>query len=1558
MRAGDSAETIPRVCFVPCERGAWGRSAQVFKERAAEANHLVFADDERAALAASLEVLPQHHQELFADLQRTDEQMEDDLIHAGGGETDLAEPEATKLAGAEEVGFLVDKRIETILTGSLLTAAVQTHHRVIAAMTRNLPMPAPPADDPDAAPGAAAHAAAAAATGAVAREALPGREEWESHGWGARDSERIGEFVEAYTVAGDLLRTLGRGSEGSAESGTGHGVEAGTLPLSVDAVTGSAHVFRLALESRRLAAPALRSHPAGNSASGYRARNVGAKATATETEYIDLNAAGRHVGEMTLLRLPVQDTRARLHTLLKEWPEHPMLEQLELICSRLLALPATAPLKQGLTGLELLLNRAQLWEDNAAKHVSLSAELEACAKVATRWRRFEMQSWPHLLALLARRHAHRAYRAWFALYSLLGSHWAMGATSATTPAAMEEGADGAGAEGKTEPEPSGVPADGTAGEEYLEYAEGLQDFMQGCNIGEYETRLGMLWQLYGHVQVQLAVKLPWSAAGTGEEEATAPTDDVGRSAAAVQLRQLARILYNSYRYYAQFCLVVAQKREALRAPLAQKLADHVRLAKWEDQSYFALKTSSETNERTLRRLCGQYAQALAHPVTDCLRTHAQSMGFNELASLAGVNQLDNGDGNAKPALKEGEPGPVPAGGKLASGGKDGSISRPPHPGASAAAQEELDEEAAAAKAKQAERQAKQAAKQAALEAETAKAEAEAARCLQEALELEREERAWWAEVRQWAATAATDASTELGSRGAVQVPEPIRPALPFGLGLAELAPRVARMVEAGVVGVAAREARLRGPQRLEMVVEAVVARSTSLRLNPKANKAQKKKALTDLTRALHRMGVSAKKSAVPLAERGALAAFLEPPLDPPAAFSTSASPFSTMSEGTAGLVVGARGSAVGDDAAADMATPLRSAPMLGGRVGSAAVEAWRKADAYYLKSLARLQAMRDLLADFHRDLSGAEVLRAAAMCEHLSYLQRRMRRRLKDLCDEYTMTELTARHLGSLAPAESTATLQFLPADTDADTEAAEVGLPPQQRSRAALWAQKAALDRAARIAEELRMLLCAVMDAEGKPGAAKYEEAAKCLAGALPRIQHCQAALNTHVLVPPMASAADAEGAAPVPRVVTGAMVRLMQRNTATLREIEAGMQQVAAPAGVTPQTNGEVGADGSGAVTEVAAVAALLRHAEVAEERNVPAGWEALQEALHAAGAQQPLDWSWQVQGGAANDAGAQEVFREQYEGTVTQLLLWAQNLHKHTALAEKTQAERERAAAAHRIKEQGQQAKSGGAMEVEGEHAEKPEETPKAVQEEGEEDEEDEEDDWGSIKDWLAELEGGLGVVAFTKARRGADRLLDAAVALAEAGSTSAGCADVAAAAVGLARQLEAPLQVAGAAFERLMVDYVQLAKSLCKLTSVLMSLYGGLFQEGFCKQGEEGEGQSGEGQGKLEDDLDGTGMAQGEGKKDVSDEMENEDQLMGTKEEEKPDKGPDASEQKQPGVEMRQDFEGELQDVSEDDEENNDDQEQVQAQAFSASGDAEIPPIEANLCGRIGDRHDGA
>ena len=159
--------------------------------------------------------------------------------------------------------------------------------------------------------------------------------------------------------------------------------------------------------------------------------------------------------------------------------------------------------------------------------------------------------------------------------------------------------------------------------------------------------------------------------------------------------------------------------------------------------------------------------------------------------------------------------------------------------------------------------------------------------------------------------------------------------------------------------------------------------------------------------------------------------------------------------------------------------------------------------------------------------------------------------------------------------------------------------------------------------------------------------------------------------------------------------------------------------------------------------------------------------------------------------------------------------------------------------------------------------------------------------------------------------------------------------------LAHQTACPLVAKVLGAEAVLLrDLCESYKSCGKLLYVLLRVFRVLLAKGLCSdETKEGEGGGGEGERKFEDDVEGTGMGEGEGKKDVSDQIENEEQLLGLKDDTpKEDKGEQkqeskelSEEEKDKGVEMSQDFEGDMFDIPEDKDkdERDDDQADVRA-----------------------------
>ena len=148
--------------------------------------------------------------------------------------------------------------------------------------------------------------------------------------------------------------------------------------------------------------------------------------------------------------------------------------------------------------------------------------------------------------------------------------------------------------------------------------------------------------------------------------------------------------------------------------------------------------------------------------------------------------------------------------------------------------------------------------------------------------------------------------------------------------------------------------------------------------------------------------------------------------------------------------------------------------------------------------------------------------------------------------------------------------------------------------------------------------------------------------------------------------------------------------------------------------------------------------------------------------------------------------------------------------------------------------------------------------------------------------------------------------------------AAAASLAALAPMLQLVLRASVHVAG--------DFVALHRATTKLCGLLTSVFAGLARDGYCTPAEQREaGADDAGNGKLLDDQAGTGIGEGEGKKDISKEIEDEAQILGMEDLKKDDTAPPppppGTEDK--GIEMAGDFEGDMHELEHDAEKSDDD-----------------------------------
>ncbi|KAM3579719.1 AAA ATPase midasin [Umbelopsis sp. WA50703] len=121
------------------------------------------------------------------------------------------------------------------------------------------------------------------------------------------------------------------------------------------------------------------------------------------------------------------------------------------------------------------------------------------------------------------------------------------------------------------------------------------------------------------------------------------------------------------------------------------------------------------------------------------------------------------------------------------------------------------------------------------------------------------------------------------------------------------------------------------------------------------------------------------------------------------------------------------------------------------------------------------------------------------------------------------------------------------------------------------------------------------------------------------------------------------------------------------------------------------------------------------------------------------------------------------------------------------------------------------------------------------------------------------------------------------------------------------------------QRTLCDVLLHHKAMAKLTYVLINSFTLIMKKGFCLP--EGMEDDAEGDG-LDDNVQGTGVGEGQGSKDVSDQIEDEEQVLGTQNEmeQAKDEKNDTKEEKN-GLEMENDFDGDLEDIEQDEDDDN-------------------------------------
>eukprot|EP01105_Mastigella_eilhardi_P023687 TRINITY_DN6020_c0_g1_i2.p1 TRINITY_DN6020_c0_g1~~TRINITY_DN6020_c0_g1_i2.p1 ORF type:complete len:5426 (+),score=1513.70 TRINITY_DN6020_c0_g1_i2:922-16278(+) len=268
--------------------------------------------------------------------------------------------------------------------------------------------------------------------------------------------------------------------------------------------------------------------------------------------------------EASLLVTPMHALVTRTQGLLAEWPDHDVLKQVLLISNRILKFNIESPLMRFLLALELLLTETHKWEEYASKAVSLEDFLLPISQLVARWRKLELLCWKGILAEKKRSISAKSYNWWFHLYSVI---------RAPPPKTVEE-------------------CDSTL----AQFVNSVDTFVRSSSLGEFEVRLALLKTFCYH--------LYWLVREEQEQQ----------EQHTIYWRRLAVSLWNVTQFYSQFVPGLQRHVQEQCKEIDKKLDDFVKLAKWDEASYYSLKDRSAKSHRQLVLLSREYSRMLAPSV--------------------------------------------------------------------------------------------------------------------------------------------------------------------------------------------------------------------------------------------------------------------------------------------------------------------------------------------------------------------------------------------------------------------------------------------------------------------------------------------------------------------------------------------------------------------------------------------------------------------------------------------------------------------------------------------------------------------------------------------------------------------------------------------------------------------------------------------------------------------------------------------------------------------------------------------------------------------------------
>lgn len=267
--------------------------------------------------------------------------------------------------------------------------------------------------------------------------------------------------------------------------------------------------------------------------------------------------------------LPIlKDYKYRLEVLLEEHPEHAVLMELITITDRICSFPCHSPVAKYLTGLELLLQKSQLWEDYAHKGNNLSIQLAKITEQIVNWRKLEVKSWSGLLDNIELKYQQKAQSLWFDLYGMI---LAPILDSNSAPVLTEQFSK--------------------------DLIDTLYNFGFGCNLGEFLSRVEMLESYGTHLDLLLSTQIE----------------------SKDYINHIRGILVNMTNFFKEFVPSIRQRVTSERKPIEKELKDQAKISKFGHRQHVdAIKEAAFLTHKALAKQVKKYQTILSQPVKSYL----------------------------------------------------------------------------------------------------------------------------------------------------------------------------------------------------------------------------------------------------------------------------------------------------------------------------------------------------------------------------------------------------------------------------------------------------------------------------------------------------------------------------------------------------------------------------------------------------------------------------------------------------------------------------------------------------------------------------------------------------------------------------------------------------------------------------------------------------------------------------------------------------------------------------------------------------------------------------